>query len=84
MPFEYAEYAKIMLDLAATAFQTDSTRVITIVLGREGSLRTYNEIGVSGRPSSAIAPWQPGGVAREAVEDQPVPHADLRAVHRPS
>ena len=47
MPFEYADYVKIMLDLAATAFQTDSTRVITVVLGREGSLRTYNEIGVS-------------------------------------
>jgi Protein of unknown function (DUF1552) len=47
VPFEYAAYAKIMLDLAATAIQTDSTRVITVVLGREGSLRTYSEIGVS-------------------------------------
>jgi hypothetical protein len=47
VPFEYAEYVKIMLDLAATAFQADVTRVATIVLGREGSLRTYNEIGVS-------------------------------------
>ena len=47
VPFEFAEYVKIMLDLAATALQTDSTRVITVVLGREGSLRTYNEIGVS-------------------------------------
>ena len=47
MPFEYAAYVKIMLDLAATAFQADITRVATVVLGREGSLRTYNEIGVS-------------------------------------
>ncbi|MEO7190849.1 MAG: DUF1552 domain-containing protein [Vicinamibacterales bacterium] len=46
VPFEYAAYVKIMLDLAAAALQTDSTRVITIVLGREGSLRTYGEIGV--------------------------------------
>ena len=46
VPFEYAAYAKIMLDLAAMAFQADITRVVTIVLGREGSLRTYNEIGV--------------------------------------
>ncbi len=47
VPFEYAAYVKIMLDLAATAFQADITRVATVVLGREGSLRTYSEIGVS-------------------------------------
>jgi hypothetical protein len=46
VPFAYADYAKLMFDLAALAFQTDATRVITIVMGREGSLRTYNEIGV--------------------------------------
>jgi hypothetical protein len=46
VPFEYAAYAKIMLDLAAAAFQADVTRVVTLVLGREGSLRTYNEVGV--------------------------------------
>jgi hypothetical protein len=47
VPFDYAAYVKIMLDLATTAFQADITRVATVVLGREGSLRTYNEIGVS-------------------------------------
>ena len=46
MPFAYADYAKLMLDLAALALQTDSTRVVTMVMGREGSLRTYSEIGV--------------------------------------
>jgi hypothetical protein len=46
VPFLYADYAKLMLDLAALAFQTDSTRVVTFVMGREGSLRTYGEIGV--------------------------------------
>ena len=46
VPFAYADYARLMFDLAALAFQTDATRVITIVMGREGSLRTYNEIGV--------------------------------------
>ena len=46
VPFLYADYAKLMLDLAALAFQTDSTRVVTMVFGREGSLRTYGEIGV--------------------------------------
>jgi hypothetical protein len=46
VPFAYADYAKLMFDLAALALQTDTTRVITIVMGREGSLRTYPEIGV--------------------------------------
>ena len=46
VPFAYADYAKLQLDLAVLAFQTDQTRVATIVLGREGSLRTYPEVGV--------------------------------------
>jgi hypothetical protein len=36
-----------MLDLMALAFQADVTRVSTIMLAREGSNRTYREIGVS-------------------------------------
>jgi hypothetical protein len=47
IPFEYGPYATMMFDLAAMAFKSDLTRVVTIVLGREGSLRTYNEIGVA-------------------------------------
>jgi hypothetical protein len=46
IPFTYAEYATLMLDLSALALQTDSTRVVTFIFGREGSLRTYPEIGV--------------------------------------
>ena len=46
VPYEYGAYVKVMLDMAALAFQTDLTRVITIVFGREGSLRPYNEIGI--------------------------------------
>ena len=46
VPFDYASYVRIMYDLAAMAFQSDLTRIVTLVLGREGSLRTYPEIGV--------------------------------------
>ena len=35
-----------MFDLQVVAFQTDLTRVVTMMMGREGSLRTYPEIGV--------------------------------------
>jgi hypothetical protein len=46
IPFDYADYVKLMFDLQAIAFQSDLTRVSTMMLGREGSVRTYPEIGV--------------------------------------
>lgn len=46
IPFDYAEYVKLMFDLQLIAFQSDLTRVSTMMLGREGSVRTYPEIGV--------------------------------------
>jgi hypothetical protein len=46
IPFEYRRYVKLMFDLQTAAFQQDVTRVSTMMLGREGSVRTYPEIGV--------------------------------------
>jgi hypothetical protein len=46
IPVLYADYINLMFDLQIVAFQTDSTRVITTMMGREGSMRTYPEIGV--------------------------------------
>ena len=46
IPAAYADHAKLLFDLQALAFQSDLTRVITMVMGREGSVRTYDEIGV--------------------------------------
>ncbi|NKB33891.1 MAG: DUF1552 domain-containing protein [Pseudomonadales bacterium] len=46
VPDTYEEHAKLMFDLQVLAFQTDLTRVITFMLGRELSGRTYAEIGV--------------------------------------
>ena len=46
IPFEYKDYVKLMFDLQAIGFQSDLTRVSTMMLGREGSVRTYPEIGV--------------------------------------
>jgi len=45
-PESYDEYAKLMLDLAALAFQADITRVFTLLLGREQTNRPYPFIGV--------------------------------------
>ncbi len=46
IPVLYADYVNLMFDLQLVALQTDSTRVITMMMGREGSMRTYPEIGV--------------------------------------
>ena len=47
IPFAFPDYARLMLDLQVIAFQSDLTRVSTIMFGREGSVRTYPEIGVA-------------------------------------
>jgi hypothetical protein len=47
IPFEFPEYVKLMCDLQVLAFQSDLTRVVTLVIGREGSNRVYPEIGIS-------------------------------------
>jgi hypothetical protein len=46
VPITLPDYAKLMYDLQVVAFQADLTRVTTLMLGREGSMRVYPEIGV--------------------------------------
>ncbi len=46
VPNDYAEHAKLMMDLLALAYQTDLTRISTFMLAREVSGRAYPEIGV--------------------------------------
>jgi len=47
IPFEFPEYVKVMCDLQVLAFQTDLTRVFTLVMAREGSNRVYPELAIS-------------------------------------
>jgi len=47
IPEEFEDHAKLMIDLQALAFQTDMTRVVTFMLAREGSNRSYRTIGIS-------------------------------------
>jgi len=46
IPSDFSEHAGILYDLQALAFQADLTRVATMMIGREGSVRTYEQIGV--------------------------------------
>lgn len=48
IPSDFAEHVRLMYDLMALAFQTDSTRISTFMLANSGSNRSYSEIGVSG------------------------------------
>jgi hypothetical protein len=47
IPTDFAEHSKLILDLLALAFQTDMTRVITVLMGIEQSPRNYPEIGIT-------------------------------------
>jgi hypothetical protein len=46
IPAVFGDYVKLMFDLQAVALQADLTRVVTMMVGREGSLQTYSEIGI--------------------------------------
>ncbi|HEX7795535.1 MAG TPA: DUF1552 domain-containing protein [Vicinamibacterales bacterium] len=47
IPADYAEHARLMMDMLALAYQTDLTRVSTFMLAKEVSGRSYPEIGVA-------------------------------------
>ena len=47
IPQDRAQHALLMLDMLALAFQTDSTRVATLMLGHDGDNRSLPEIGIS-------------------------------------
>ncbi len=47
IPAEFEDHAKLMMDMQVVAFQTDMTRVITLMLGKAGSNRPYRSIGIS-------------------------------------
>jgi hypothetical protein len=45
-PEAFEEHSRLMMDLIALAFQTDTTRVATLMLDGEGSNRAYKAVGV--------------------------------------
>lgn len=46
IPDSYQEHIRVMFDLLALSFQTDSTRIATFLLAHDGSNRSFPEIGV--------------------------------------
>jgi len=47
VPASYQEHIALMFDMLLLAFQTDSTRVATLLIAREGSNRSFDEIGIA-------------------------------------
>lgn len=47
IPPVFAEHIDIMFDMMTLAFQTDSTRIATLILAYDGSNRTFPEIGIA-------------------------------------
>lgn len=47
IPHDYREHIRLMFDLMALAFQTDSTRVSTLMIAHDGSNRSYPFVGVN-------------------------------------
>jgi hypothetical protein len=46
IPPSYAEHIQVMFDILLLAFQTDSTRIATMLLAHDGSNRSFAEIGI--------------------------------------
>jgi uncharacterized protein DUF1552 len=47
VPDDYEQYTRLMIDMQVVAWQTDMTRVASLMLGRDGSNRAYREIGIA-------------------------------------
>jgi hypothetical protein len=47
VPAEFEDHAKLMIDMQVIAFQADLTRIVTFMIGREGSNRSYRNIAIS-------------------------------------
>jgi len=70
IPATFDEHAKLMFDLQVLAFQADITRVITLMLARELSERSYSIIGVpDGHHSVSHHQENPALIAKKAKID---------------
>ena len=47
IPRDFAEYVTVMFEMLLLSFQTDSTRIATLMLAHDGSNRPFNHIGIS-------------------------------------
>ena len=71
IPTDYQEHLRLMLDLMVLAFQTDSTRVSTLLMAHDGSNRNFPSIGISdGHHSLSHHQEDPQKIAKLAQIDR--------------
>lgn len=71
IPESFEDYVKLMFDLQVLAYQADITRVITLLMGRETSPRTFEQIGIPEQHHSCSHHIDnPELIARKAKIDQ--------------
>ena len=46
IPADYGDYIQLMFDMLVLAFQTDTTRIATLLLAHDGSNRSFEHIGI--------------------------------------
>lgn len=68
IPQDRAQHAQLMLDMLALAFQTDSTRVATLMLGHDGDNRSLPEIGISEGHHDLSHHFQSGEKIKKLIE----------------
>jgi hypothetical protein len=71
IPSSQADYVDLMYDMLLLAFQTDSTRVATFLLGHDGDNRSFSEIGIAeGHHDLSHHQNNPERVAKVALIDK--------------
>ena len=79
-PADFEDHLALMLDLQQLALQSDLTRVISFMIGKEQSARPYPQIGVPEAHHPLSPPQKCARVDRAHVQDQPLSHASVLAV----
>jgi hypothetical protein len=71
IPEEFEDHAKLMMDMMVVAWQTNMTRVTTLMMAREGSNRPYRAIGIpDGHHSCTHHQNDPEKIAKTAKINQ--------------
>ena len=82
VPPDFAEHFKLMTDMITIAFQADLTRVLTFLMTREGTSRSYREIGIADGHHPCTHHQGKPDLMEKVIADQRVPHEAARRVAR--
>ena len=77
IPNGFDAHVKLLYDLQLLAYQSDLTRVITFMYGREQTGRPYPQVGARA-PSPTVAPQERSGEAREVHQNTDVSRPAVR------